>query len=86
MKLTNTSEMMNCKDYKERFRAEYYQLVIRLNGLKNMLDKWDKSELTFIPTCPRSIYNTQITAMSDYLEVLKVRAIIEKIEFKEVVD
>ena len=37
MKLSETVEMMNSADYKERFRAEYFQLKIRVNGLKNML-------------------------------------------------
>lgn len=41
MKLSETVEMMNSADYKERFKAEYLQLKIRANGLKNMLDKWD---------------------------------------------
>lgn len=29
-----TSKMMESKDYKERFKAEYFQLKIRLDGLK----------------------------------------------------
>lgn len=32
MKLNETIEMMNSKDFKERFKAEYYQLEIR--GMK----------------------------------------------------
>lgn len=28
MKLANTVEMMNSADYKERFKAEYYQLLV----------------------------------------------------------
>ena len=63
MKLSETVEMMNSADYKERFRAEYFQLKIRVNGLKNMLDKWDKGELDFTPTCPREIYNDQMEYM-----------------------
>lgn len=55
--LRDIIEMMNSEDYKERFKAEYYQVVIRVNGLKNMLDKWDRGELDFTPTCPREIYN-----------------------------
>ncbi len=39
MKLADTVEMMNSVDYKERFKAEYAQLVIRYNGLKKMLEK-----------------------------------------------
>ena len=79
MKLSETVEMMNSADYKERFRAEYFQLKIRVNGLKNMLDKWDKNELTFTPTCPRSTYNIQIKAMTDYIAILEARAVMEHI-------
>jgi len=80
MKLCETVEGMNSPDYKERFIAEYQQLAIRYNGLKAMLDKWDKGELNFSPTCPRSTYNMQIKAMTDYLAVLEARALMEHIE------
>ena len=48
MVLKDTVEMMNSDDYKERFKAEYYQLVIRYNKLKSMLVKWDKGTLNLI--------------------------------------
>ncbi len=44
-KLRDTVELMESTDYKERFVAEYQQLVIRYRGLRNMLDKWDQGEL-----------------------------------------
>lgn len=75
--LKDTVELMNSADYKERFIAEYKQLAIRYKGLKNMLDKWDKNELNFKPTCPRSTYNLQIKAMEDYMAVLEARAVME---------
>ena len=37
MQLKDTVEMMNSEDYKERFKAEYYQLSIRLYNLTSML-------------------------------------------------
>ena len=80
MKLAETVEMMNSTDYKERFKAEYNQLAIRYKGLKAMLDKWDNGTLQFEPTCPRSTYNMQIKAMTDYLAVLEARAVMEGIE------
>ena len=79
MKLSETVEMMNSTDYKERFKAEYNQLAIRYKGLKTMLDKWDNGTLQFEPTCPRSTYNMQIKAMADYLAVLEARAVMENI-------
>ena len=75
--LRDTIEMMNSEDYKERFKAEYYQVVIRYQKLKSMLDKWDNDQLEFTPTCPRSTYNMQITAMTDYIAVLEARAVME---------
>ena len=80
MELNETVEMMNSSDYKERFRAEYLQNVIRYEKLKAMLDKWDREELNFTPTCPRSTYNMQIKAMTDYIAVLEARAVMEGIE------
>ena len=44
-----------------------------------MLDKWDRNELDFKPTCSRSTYNLQIKAMSDYIAVLETRAVMENI-------
>lgn len=80
MKLDDTAKMMSSSDYKERFRAEYCQVVIRYSKLKAMLDKWDKGMLDFKPTCPRSTYNMQVRAMTDYIAVLEARAVMEGIE------
>lgn len=84
MILSETIKGMVSEDYKERFIAEYQQLVIRYNGLKNMLIKQDRNELPFIPTCPRSTYNMQIKAMTDYIAVLEARAVMENIDLHEV--
>ncbi len=48
--LKDTTELMNSTDYRERFIAEYNQLVIRYRGLRNILQKMDMSCLaqTFI--------------------------------------
>ena len=82
--LVDTAILMKSDDYKDRFIAEYQQLVIRYNGLKNMLNKWDRNELPFTPTCPRSTYNMQIKAMTDYIAVLEARAVMENIDLQEV--
>ena len=83
MELNDTVEMMNSKDYKERFRAEYCQTVIRYGLLKNMLDRWDEGRLNFVPKCPRSTYNMQIRAMADYIAVLEARAVMEDIDLSD---
>lgn len=80
MELRDTVEMMNSADYKERFKAEYYQVVIRYKKLQNMLDDWDNGFLKFTPTCPRSTYNMQIKAITDYIAVLEARAVMEGVD------
>lgn len=80
MELRDTVDMMNSEDYKERFKAEYYQTVIRYGKLKNMLDRWDEENLNFSPTRLRSTYNIQISAMVDYIAILEARAVMEGIE------
>lgn len=80
MVLSDTVEMMNSENYKERFKAEYYQVAIRYGKLRNMLDKWNDGNLNFKPTCPRSTYVLQIQAMENYIAVLEARAVMEGIE------
>lgn len=78
--LKQTVELMNSSDYKERFKAEYYQLKIRYDKLHNMCEKWDKDELDFTPTCSRFTYARQLNAMAFYLKVLEERATMENVE------
>lgn len=79
MELKDTIEMMTSNDYKERFIAEYCQTKIRYSKLKYMLEKWDEDILEFTPTCPRSTYDLQISAMKDYIAILEARAVMEGI-------
>lgn len=80
MELKETVELMESKDYKERFIAEYLQTKIRYEKLLNMINKWDNNELTFKPTCPRELYTYQLKAMKEYLDCLTIRAKIENID------
>ena len=79
--LSATAELMRSDDYNDRFAAEYMQVRIRMDRLQKMLDKWDKGELGFVPTCPRSTYDLQLRAMSDYATILEARAKMEGIQF-----
>lgn len=78
--LKDTVAGMTSTDYKERFKAEYYQLKIRYNKLHDMCEKWDKDELEFTPTCSRFTYARQLNAMSFYMKILEERAKTENIE------
>lgn len=80
MTLANTAKMMTSTDYKERFKAEYYQVKIRLDRLEKVLVKYEAGTLNFEASCPLEVLKAQAQAMRQYLYVLEVRAEIEKIE------
>ena len=80
MKLLDTVEMMNSSDFKERFRAEFYQLKIRRDGLQNMLFKYKNGELPFTPNCTYELLHKQLIFMDCYMNILSERAEIEGIE------
>lgn len=80
MKLQDTIEMMNSSDYKERFRAEYFQLKARADGLDAMLQKYKAGTLPFTPTCDYELLYTQYIHMKNYQYTLEDRAKIEGIE------
>ena len=80
MELKETVEMMLSKDYKERFKAEYYQLKIRYDKLFNIFMKYNSGQLDFMPTCPQSTYSLQLKSMQDYMAILEARAKMEGIE------
>lgn len=80
MELKDTIELMQSQDYKERFKAEYYQAKIRLEKLYEMLVRYDAGTLGFTPDCSIQLLKDQLSIMRDYLYALQVRAEIEGIE------
>ncbi len=80
MKLQDTIELMNSGDFKDRVKAEYYQLKIRRDGLKEMLKKYKEGTLEFTPNCDYDLLHTQLVYMEGYMVVLETRAEIENIK------
>ena len=80
MELSNTIEMMQSADYKERFKAEYYQLETRTFKLADMLTKYEMGLLDFEPSCPVELLTMQLNAMRIYAYAVKARAKIEGVE------
>lgn len=79
MNLSDTSGMMVSKDYRERFRAEYIQLKIRITGLSTMLEKYKEGTLSFEPSCSYTLLHAQLKSMEAYKALLEERAVIENI-------
>ena len=80
MELKDTVKLMNSDDYKERFRAEYYQTKIRYDKLHKMLVKYDACTLDFTPVTPIHLLSEQAKFMGNYLRILEIRAEIENVE------
>lgn len=79
MELKDTIEGMTSEDYKERFKAEYNQVVIRRNKLYKMIrDFADKP--CFEPNCNMGILMAQLDVMNAYVNLLRLRAEVEEIE------
>lgn len=83
MELKDTIALMESKDFKDRFRAEYFQLKIRYEKLDRMLEKWRNGKLDFEPTCPYKMLEEQLSVMWKYLCVLNMRAQLEGISLEE---
>ena len=80
MELERLIELMKSEDYKDRFRAEYYQLEDRIDKLVNMLEKYKAGTLNFTPSCSYELLSYQLQTMNAYKRVLEERAEIEGIE------
>lgn len=79
MTLDKTVELMLSDDYKDRFEAEYRQLVNRANKLRKVIRQYEKGELEFEPDSPIDILVWQLKTMDEYIYILKRRASYEKI-------
>lgn len=75
--LSETVELMQSADYKDRFKAEYYQLNIRITKLEAVITKARNGEFKF--TCPIGMLEEQLTFMKAYRELLHIRADTEEI-------
>ena len=76
MTLQDTIPLMNSIDYKDKFRAEFYQLQIRIEKLSMFLDDLfdDKTRNGY------DLLHEQLIHMISYRDVMKERARIEKIQ------
>lgn len=84
MELKETVELMNSENYKERFVAEYHQVKIRYEKLKNFCNKIEVEEMLGKEVtkhdCPLELLREQQKYMGLYLSILEKRALIENVE------
>lgn len=78
MELKDTIPLMTSEDYRERFKAEYYQTKIRAGKLQSLIQH-DMD----LANSPKIILERQLNAMLDYLSTLALRAEFEGINLTE---
>lgn len=74
MELKDTIDLMTSSDYKDRFKAEYYQVKIRAEKLDKMLQDFYDNKLDFTPTSPIALLHGQLIDMKKYMSRLELRA------------
>lgn len=71
--ILDTIPLMQSKEYKDRSKAEYYQLKIRHDSLQALLVKYKEGTLGFTPNCPYDLLHEQLVYMKGYLSILEAR-------------
>jgi len=84
IEISETYGMMISDNYKERFKAEYWQTKIRYDKLHRMTIKYEAGTLDFTPTCSLDLLKRQKANMGNYLNCLEVRAEIEGIDLFDI--
>lgn len=78
--LKDTTKLMESDNFIDRFKGEYYQLVIRMKGLSNIMHKMKEGTLDFEPKCSYELFEKQLISMQHYKHALELRANVEGIE------
>ena len=78
--LEDTVYAMTSDDYKERFKAEYSQLILRANKLNDIITKYYAGKLNFELKCDIKLLIAQWSIMTKYVAILQKRAEIENID------
>lgn len=95
--LQETGTKMLSDDYKERFKAEYWQTKIRYEKLKQLNNKIEAyyehrnirvcddlgSCLGFDLACNPELLKRQQHTMGEYLHILEIRAVIEGVDLDD---
>lgn len=86
IELKDTIPQMTSSNYKERFYAEYWQTKIRYEKLKDFCNKievgrvWNSHLDEPEHDCPFEMLRDQQRMMGEYLHILELRAIFEKVD------
>lgn len=83
MELFDTIDWMTSIDYRKRFMAEYAQLRIRYERLRDMIRRYNDGILEFEPVSIDHL-KRQADVMSEYLSILEERAVLEEVDLGQI--
>ena len=75
-----TIDLMNSQDYRDRFKGEYAQTLIRVRKLNDMLNEYDAGTLGFDLDSTVYLLRNQSAYMQAYLKTMEERAVYENID------
>lgn len=75
--LSDTIEWMQSDDYKVRFKAEYWRLVIRMEKARNAVANFMKPALNATAANRCEMLSKQFEIMKEYKKILEKRAFSE---------
>lgn len=79
--LKDTVALMESDDYKDKFKAEYWQTKMRFDALRKTIVKLDAGTLNL--NTDIRLLREQVNAMGSYLYILEVRRKLKKSNFNE---
>ena len=76
----DTARLMQSLSWRDRFLAEYIQVTIRKDALARFVEREMTSDIPAVASEAMELMKHQFSVMTEYQEILKERAKIEKIE------
>ena len=84
MTLSDTIELMQSENWKDRFKAEYLQTKIRYEKLHKLIIVREIGKLDFDTPVPIESWKTQAQHMGLYLYELEKQAVLHNIQLPQV--
>lgn len=81
-RLEETVGLMLSEDYKDRLKAEYWQLKLRYNDLHEFLIKYEAGMEIISPPEKSKLMQLQARVMEKYLKLLEERAVLEGMDLE----
>ena len=80
MTMDQIIKLQTSENWEDRIVSEFQLLLRREEGLAKMIEGYERGTLNFTPNCPIQLLKMQHDIMCKYLDVLIIRAKLERID------